>query len=105
MWICGRPPASRDKMKTNPWQRKGNKKKKKKQREREWRTESSQLMTGLLCISALTNEHSNKGELKDQCAGVHAAGKRGNLQGEMKEGRRKTIEWKEGVERDSEGSS
>lgn len=53
-------------------------------------------MTGLLCISALTNEHSNKGELKDQCEGVHAAGKRGNLQGEMKEGKRKTIEWKEG---------
>lgn len=25
MWICGRPPASRDKMKTNPWRRKGNK--------------------------------------------------------------------------------
>lgn len=24
-------------------------------------------MTGLLCITALTNEHSNKGELKDQC--------------------------------------
>lgn len=36
---------------------------KKKQRGREWRTQSSQLMTGLLCITALTNEHSNKGEL------------------------------------------
>lgn len=24
-------------------------------------------MTGLLCITALTNEHSNKVELKDQC--------------------------------------
>lgn len=32
-------------------------------------------MTGLLCISALTNEHSNKGEPKDHCvsaAGVYA---------------------------------
>lgn len=32
-------------------------------------------MAGLLCISALTNEHSNKGEPKDHCvsaAGVHA---------------------------------
>lgn len=35
----------------------------KNQRGREWRTQSSQLMTGLLCITALTNEHSNKGEL------------------------------------------
>lgn len=49
-------------MKMNPKQRKKN-----KTEEREWRTESSQLMTGLLCISALTNEHSNKGEPKDQC--------------------------------------
>lgn len=28
-------------------------------------------MTGLLCITALTNEHSNKGELKDQSVSVH----------------------------------
>ncbi|KAI4831456.1 hypothetical protein KUCAC02_000997, partial [Chaenocephalus aceratus] len=38
-------------------------------------------MTGLLCITALTNEHSNQGEPKDQC--VHMCG--GNLQ-KQKEG-------------------
>lgn len=31
-------------------------------------------MTGLLCITALTNEHSNKGELKDQCMCVRRNG-------------------------------
>lgn len=31
-------------------------------------------MTGLLCITALTNEHSSKGELKDQCMCVHGNG-------------------------------
>ncbi|KAK1876627.1 Potassium voltage-gated channel subfamily H member 7 [Dissostichus eleginoides] len=38
-------------------------------------------MTGLLCITALTNEHSNQGEPKDQC--MHMCG--GNLQ-KQKEG-------------------
>lgn len=38
-------------------------KKKRKMKGREWRTQSSELMTGRLCITALTNEHSNKGEL------------------------------------------
>lgn len=34
-------------------------------------------MTGLLCITALTNEHSDKGELKDQrmCGRVRADGR------------------------------
>lgn len=52
-------PGLPDKIEMNRWLEK----KERKMKGREWRTQSSELMTGRLCITALTNEHSNKGEL------------------------------------------